>query len=180
MITTEKEKIIKAAIVIIEKLINSGYSNYKIAKETNITERTIGNYVNKDTKPSFANAKIILQHYGESYVQKTGNITNSGTQSGNTLINSKGHILNVSDPNVKKIMEGDKIELIRESYADELHLQEVNRLKTEIEGLKSMLNGKDDVIQAKNDIIKAKDELLADKNRTIDDLRKQIDSLSGK
>lgn len=71
MNTNEKEKIIYQAADIIQDLSDKGYTKYRIAKETGIAEKTIGNYVNGVNKPSFANAKIIIKYYtGEGEMQK--------------------------------------------------------------------------------------------------------------
>lgn len=59
----EKDEIIEKALRFILKANKEGVSNYKIAKDTNITERTIGNYVNGTTKPTFANAKILIDYF---------------------------------------------------------------------------------------------------------------------
>lgn len=71
MDTNEKEKIIYQAAEIIQDLSEKGYTKYRIAKETSIAEKTIGNYVNGVNKPSFANAKIIIKYYtGEGEMLK--------------------------------------------------------------------------------------------------------------
>ena len=58
-----KEETIDEARILINRLISEGYSNYKIAKDTGISEKTIGNYVRKINKPSYTNAKVLLQSY---------------------------------------------------------------------------------------------------------------------
>ena len=61
----ENEIRINKSIEIIRDLIGKGCSNYRIAKETGISDRTIGNYVNGKTRPTPANAKIILNQYDD-------------------------------------------------------------------------------------------------------------------
>jgi len=43
----------------------SNVSNYKIAKDTGITEATIGNYKNRNTSPTLANANIIIDYFNK-------------------------------------------------------------------------------------------------------------------
>ena len=59
---SNKEKIEKA----IELVQEAKVTPYKISKDTGITEATIGNYKNGKTKPTFANAKVILDYF-DSY-----------------------------------------------------------------------------------------------------------------
>ena len=67
----EKQEIINKALELLFEANKNGISNYKIAKETKITEATIGNYINKITKPSFANAKILISYFETDWL-KTG------------------------------------------------------------------------------------------------------------
>ena len=48
-------------------LIASSESNYRIAKNTGITEATIGNYRNGKTTPTKANAMLLLKYFSESH-----------------------------------------------------------------------------------------------------------------
>lgn len=50
---------------IIEKIKKTSDSNYKIAKETGITEATIGNYKNGKTTPTKANLKLLLKYFSD-------------------------------------------------------------------------------------------------------------------
>lgn len=50
-----------------KKLNNVGVSNYKIAKDTSLSEKTIGNYVNGNTRPTLSNSRIIIKYF-EDYV----------------------------------------------------------------------------------------------------------------
>lgn len=67
----EKKEIINRAIELLNKAISSGVTNYKIAKDTKITEATIGNYVNGKTKPTHANADILLRYFENGVAQKS-------------------------------------------------------------------------------------------------------------
>lgn len=85
----EKEKNIADSLEIIKKLVDKGFSNYKIAKDTGITDRTIGNYVNGDTKPTLANARIIIDYFNKTNsINITGdsNMTNTGITGGDVII----------------------------------------------------------------------------------------------
>lgn len=50
---------------VLNDLKNSDLSSYKIAKDTGITEMTIGNYRNGKTKPTKANANMLLKYFSE-------------------------------------------------------------------------------------------------------------------
>lgn len=50
---------------VIEFIRNSLLSNYKISRDTGITESTIGNYKNGKTKPTKANEKILLEYFSK-------------------------------------------------------------------------------------------------------------------
>lgn len=63
MKSSDKENIINEALSLVLDANKKGISNYRIAKDTNITERTIGNYVNGNSKPTFANAKILIDYF---------------------------------------------------------------------------------------------------------------------
>lgn len=92
--------------------------------------------------------------------------TSSGDNNMGLVGDNSGTYVAVADPGAKKIIDGNRVEITREVYAEERLLQEVNRLKTEIEGLKSTLN--------------EKDKLLDEKDRTIDTLNRMIELLSDK
>jgi predicted transcriptional regulator len=47
---------------VLELLKKSKETNYQIGKDTGITEATIGNYRNKKTKPTEANANILVKY----------------------------------------------------------------------------------------------------------------------
>jgi len=55
-----KKNIIEKALSL---LINSDKSGYQIGKDTGITEATIGNYRNEKTKPTVANANILIRYF---------------------------------------------------------------------------------------------------------------------
>jgi hypothetical protein len=63
----EKQEVIGKALKLVIKATKNGMSNYKIAKDTNIAQKTIGNYVNGETKPNFANANILIRYF-EDYI----------------------------------------------------------------------------------------------------------------
>jgi phage repressor protein C with HTH and peptisase S24 domain len=67
----EKEKIIEAALQLVLDANKRGISNYRIAKGTNITEKTIGNYVSRGGSPTLVNAKAIISYF-ENDFQLTG------------------------------------------------------------------------------------------------------------
>lgn len=58
---TKAEKIEKA----LNYLSNSDLTNYRIAQDTGITEATIGNYRNKKTRPTLANAEILIKYFSK-------------------------------------------------------------------------------------------------------------------
>lgn len=98
----------------------------------------------------------------------SGAISESITQYGKGKISRvNSHNVNINgDLEGKKIIRPDQIEIKQESNADSIYLQEINRLKDEIEGLKSILN--------------TKDALITEKERTIDTLNRMIALLSNK
>lgn len=58
-----KKETIEKSLELLNKAVNDGISNYKIAKDTKITEATIGNYINGKTKPTLANASILIAYF---------------------------------------------------------------------------------------------------------------------
>jgi len=59
---TKPEKIEKA----LNLLYASDLSNYRVAQETGITEATIGNYRNRKTRPTLANAEILIKYFSKN------------------------------------------------------------------------------------------------------------------
>ena len=59
----ENTEIIEKALELLFGANKQGISNYKIAKDTGLTEKTIGNYINKKTIPTFANTKILISYF---------------------------------------------------------------------------------------------------------------------
>lgn len=117
----DKNNVIEQALNFILKANKDGMSNYRIAKDTNITERTIGNYVNGSTKPTFANAKILID-----YFSGTGNV-----------------LKNISD--VPQVSDSQIIYLLREQITDlkdtiDRKDREINNLNQEIGRLKGILD----------------------------------------
>ena len=64
-----KAEIVQKAI---ELISNSTLSNYKIAKDTGITEASIGNYRNGNTRPTLANANIIIDYFNKKELELSG------------------------------------------------------------------------------------------------------------
>jgi predicted transcriptional regulator len=56
-----KKENIKKAISLLKEYAN--LTAYQIAKDTKITEKTIFNYRNEETKPTEANAKVLIQYF---------------------------------------------------------------------------------------------------------------------
>ena len=63
MKSEEKSKIIARSLELVKNAVRNGMSNYEIAKQTNINESTIGNYVNDKTSPTFANANVLIRFF---------------------------------------------------------------------------------------------------------------------
>lgn len=81
-----KKEIINKALELLFKANKDGISNYKIAKYTEITEATIGNYINKITKPTYANAKILISYFETNIKENTENQTIVKSNKGIPLI----------------------------------------------------------------------------------------------
>ena len=64
-----KAEIVQKAI---ELISNSTLSNYNIAKDTGITEASIGNYRNGNTRPTLANANIIIDYFNKKELELSG------------------------------------------------------------------------------------------------------------
>ena len=58
-----KKNIIEKALLL---LLKSDKSGYQIWKDTGITEATIGNYRNRKTKPTEANANILIKYFEQN------------------------------------------------------------------------------------------------------------------
>lgn len=72
MKSEEKVKIIDEALKLVQDAISKGITKYRIASDTTINETTIGNYVNEKTKPSFANAKILIDYFNSFKIVDNG------------------------------------------------------------------------------------------------------------
>ena len=57
--------------IAVSMLCETDISGYKISNDTGITEATISNYRNKITKPTFANAKMLLDYFEKMEEKKT-------------------------------------------------------------------------------------------------------------
>jgi len=87
-------------------------------------------------------------------------INNGRNNSPDFKTGKHGHIVNVGDLEGKKIIRPEEIVIKQNSNAEELLLQEVTSLKTEIARLEGIIKSKDETIEAlKNNII-AKDEMI--------------------
>lgn len=93
------------------------------------------------------NTNIISGSVSESTVQYGGNMN-----SHNVSING--------DLEGKKIIRPDQIEIKQESNAEEVLLQKVASLETEITRLVDTIRSKDETIDAQKQIIAAKDEMI--------------------
>jgi len=63
-----KDEIINKAFDLVKKAIDNGTTKYKIAQDTGISEKTIGNYANEKTKPTYPNALVLIQYFKEETV----------------------------------------------------------------------------------------------------------------
>lgn len=70
-------------------LKSSSLSNYEISKHIHISQSTLGNYKNGKTRPTPANAEILLQYFSKPEVQLNENEANEA------VILHTNHILNV-------------------------------------------------------------------------------------
>lgn len=91
MKSEEKSKIIDEALKLVQDAVAKGVSKYRIANDTSINETTIGNYANGKTKPSFANAKILISYFDSFKIKDNGitintenNLINTDAQSNKT------------------------------------------------------------------------------------------------
>lgn len=66
---SNKKEIIEEALTLLLKAVKSGHTNYRISEDTKITQPTIGNYVNGKTKPTYANAKILIDYFRDINVK---------------------------------------------------------------------------------------------------------------
>jgi transcriptional regulator with XRE-family HTH domain len=115
----EKKEIAEKALSLLKKELDKGVSRYKIAKDTGITEQTIGNYIKGDTLPTLANANILLKYF----IGDKSNV--------NQIIKSKNsHIL------------GDNSKVIISDCESKLAVAE-----REIEYLKQRLEDKEEIIE---------------------------------
>lgn len=78
---SNKKEIIEEALTLLIKAVKSGHTNYRISEDTKITQPTIGNYVNGKTKPTYANAKILIDYFRDINVKpkELANSTNTST-----------------------------------------------------------------------------------------------------
>ena len=94
-IQSDKDKIIQRAI---DQISNSDLSNYKIAKDTGITEASIGNYRNGNTKPTLANANIIIDYFNKKELELSDS---------NLIINTETEYKEAMEKGLKLLPEVD-------------------------------------------------------------------------
>lgn len=104
----DKKEIIEKSLRLLKNALKDGVSNYRIAKDTKITEATIGNYVNGKTKPTHANAEILIRYFEKNTLLSPiaeYQIPNDGTYRLVPMINSdavggmyKMNDISVTDP----------------------------------------------------------------------------------
>ena len=90
-----KAEIVQKAI---ELISNSTLSNYKIAKDTGITEASIGNYRNGNTRPTLANANIIIDYFNKKELELSGS---------NLVINTETEYKEAMEKGLKLLPEVD-------------------------------------------------------------------------
>lgn len=147
----EKNRIIEEALNLVNDAISKGVSKYRIANDTSINETTIGNYANGKTKPSFANAKILIKYFNSFEIFDNGDTI---TAKNSYVSQAK----NVDSKNNFGSIGGNN----RSTYnnAENTSNEDTEFLKQKIELLELRLKEKDDIIQAKNETIETKNEII--------------------
>lgn len=147
----EKNRIIEEALNLVNDAISKGVSKYRIANDTSINETTIGNYANGKTKPSFANAKILIKYFNSFEIFDNGDTI---TAKNSYVSQAK----NVDSKNNFGSIGGNN----RSTYnnVENTSNEDTEFLKQKIELLELRLKEKDDIIQAKNETIETKNEII--------------------
>lgn len=147
----EKNRIIEEALNLVNDAISKGVSKYRIANDTSINETTIGNYANGKTKPSFANAKILIKYFNSFEIFDNGDtITAKNSYASQAKnVDSKNNFGSIGGNN-------------RSTYNNvgNTSNEDTEFLKQKIELLELRLKEKDDIIQAKNETIETKNEII--------------------
>jgi len=68
----KNQNIIEKALKLLFEAKKQKISNYQIAKETNISDKSIGNWLKNKTKPTPANAKLLISYF-EGKIDKQEN-----------------------------------------------------------------------------------------------------------
>lgn len=59
----DRENIVEKALEYVRNAVEDGVTAYRIAKDTRLTENTITNYIKEKTRPTLANAEILIQYF---------------------------------------------------------------------------------------------------------------------
>ncbi|MDR0331842.1 MAG: hypothetical protein LBI15_00075 [Dysgonamonadaceae bacterium] len=127
----------------------SNETDYRIAANTGITAASIGNYRNGKTKPTKANAMILINYFTNTgFKEKAQDITTNH----NTPSESTEFAMSLIEEN------GSLRQQLGEQINENKHLQEKNmvcnekiiKLKSEIEELKKQLNFREAKYQTNN------------------------------
>lgn len=156
----EKNRIIEEALNLVNDAISKGVSKYRIANDTSINETTIGNYANGKTKPSFANAKILIKYFNSFEIFDNGDTI---TAKNSYVSQAK----NVDSKNNLGSIGGNN----RSTYNNigNFSNEDTEFLKQKIELLELRLKEKDEIIQAKNETIETKNEIIENLKNKIKD-----------
>ncbi len=60
-----KSEIIEKALSLLKEANDKGVTNYRISQDTKLTEPSLGNWVKGATKPTQANAKILIDYFSK-------------------------------------------------------------------------------------------------------------------
>ncbi len=84
MIKENKSEIVSKALVLLKEANDKGITNYRISQDTKLTEPSLGNWVKGVTRPTLANAKILIDYFTGSTAKNQASdpqapyVTNSG------------------------------------------------------------------------------------------------------
>ena len=114
---SNKDEIINKASSLIEGAKAKGISNYKVAKGTGISEKTIGNYVHGKTTPTYPNAVSLI-----NYFEREGQMLKNAQNTDEALKNDKKETApKVIDPEVWEVLQLQAQSLAkRDNQIDEL------------------------------------------------------------
>lgn len=147
---------------VIRLLQKSKISNYKIGKETGITEATIGNYRKNKTKPTDANAKILIKYFAND---NSINQTHSGSGSNFTNV---GSTVNISN--------GDgKHEALAQERKQRIEAKDLTTAER-IQMYNKQIDNNNAMIKHYIEILRQKEQLLLKKDEEINNLRNETTS----